>query len=76
MEKEWKDWTETELIEEAQRGAQGQGATIEMLRRIALVAQQKTTTRLTWVIGICTFLLLIAAYAQIYLTWLIVFPPK
>jgi hypothetical protein len=38
----WQNMTDDELIEEAQAGLRGQGATIEMLRRIALVAQQNT----------------------------------
>ena len=72
MANRWREMTDEQLIEEAQIGLRGQGATIDMLRRIALVAQQNTTRRLTWVISICTVLLLAAASAQIYLQWLVV----
>ena len=67
MTNEWQNRTDQELIEEAQTGVRGQGATIEMLRRVFVAAQQKTTRRLTWAIGVCTFLLLFAAGIQIYL---------
>ena len=73
MANKWRNMSDDELIEEAQAGLRGQGASIEMLRRIALVAQQNTMRRLTWVIGACTALLLVAAGIQIYLQWLLLF---
>ena len=76
MANKWEDiqkMTEEELIVEANTGLRGQGATIEMLRRIGLVAQQKTMRRLTWVIAFCTALLLVTGGIQIYLQWLLLF---
>ena len=73
MANRWRNMTDDELIEEAQTGLRGQGATLEMLRRNTLVAQQNTMRRLTWVIGVCTTLLLVAAGIQIYLQWLLLF---
>jgi hypothetical protein len=32
--KPWKEWTDTELADEAQQGVRGQGAVIEMMRRL------------------------------------------
>ncbi len=69
MATRWENMTDDELTEEAQTGLRGQGATIEMLRRIARVAQQNTTRRLTWVVVICTVLLLLGQWTQIYLQW-------
>ncbi len=69
MANEWRMKTDEELIDEAQKGVRGQGATIEMLRRIAHGAQQTAVRRLTYVIAICTVLLLFAAGVQIYLQW-------
>ncbi len=69
MATRWENMTDDELTEVAQAGLTGQGATIEMLRRISRVAQQNTTRRLTWVIVTCTVLLLLAQSAQLYLQW-------
>ncbi len=69
MATRWENMSEDELIEEAQIGLRGQGATIEMLRRIARVAAQNTTRRLTWVIVVCTLLILIGQGLQIYFQW-------
>ncbi len=38
MATRWENMTDDELTEEAQAGLRGQGAAIEMLRRIALEA--------------------------------------
>jgi hypothetical protein len=32
--KPWKEWSDTELADEAQQGVRGQGAVIEMMRRL------------------------------------------
>jgi len=52
MTRKWTDWTEEELADEAQIGRRGQGAVVEAMRRlrISLIAQQRTTNRLTWVL--------------------------
>ncbi|MEE8113198.1 MAG: hypothetical protein V3T23_02475 [Nitrososphaerales archaeon] len=53
-DKEWKNWTEKELADEAQTGQRGQGAVVEMMRRL-----KKSTTRLTWVLIVLTIILII-----------------
>ena len=53
-DKEWKNRTEKELADAAQSGLQGQGALVEMMRRL-----KKSTTRLTWVLIVLTIILII-----------------
>jgi hypothetical protein len=64
---EWRAMTDELLIQEAQMGLRGLGAVVEMSRRLLLVAQQDTMRRLTWLILSCTAIMLITAWADIYL---------
>ena len=52
MTNDWHKWTDEELAREAQEGLRGQGAVVEMMRRLrdAIVKQQRSTNWLTWVI--------------------------
>ena len=52
MAEDWADKTDQELAEEANRGLSGQGAVVEMTRRLrdSNLAAEKATTRLTAVI--------------------------
>lgn len=60
----WSDedkWTDEKLAIEAQEGLRGQGAVVEMMRRLrdAIVKQQRSTNLLTWVIIGLTIVLVI-----------------
>ncbi len=60
----WSDedkWTDEKLAIEAQEGLRGQGAVVEMMRRLrdAIVKQQRSTNWLTWVIIGLTIVLVI-----------------
>ncbi len=60
----WSDedkWTDEKLAIEAQTGTRGQGAVVEMMRRlkVAIVKQQRSTNWLTWVIIGLTVVLVI-----------------
>ena len=64
----WSDedkWTDEKLADEAQVGRRGQGAIVEMLRRLreALLEQQRSANRLTWVI---LFLTVVLAFEVVY----------
>ena len=66
-DEQWQDRTDDNLVEEAQTGLRGQGAVVEMMRRLknSLVGQQKSTNRLTWGIALLTVALLILALIEI-----------
>jgi len=66
-DEQWQDRTDDNLVEEAQTGLRGQGAVVEMMRRLknSLVEQQKSTNRLTWGIALLTVALLILALIEI-----------
>ena len=59
MANDWHTRTDEELAKEAQTGLSGQGAIVEMMRRLrdAIVEQQRSTNRLTWVIIALTVVL-------------------
>ena len=72
MPKEWKDRTDDELTNEAQTGLRGQGATVEMMRRLrdALTIQQRATNRLTvWLIVLTVVLIGLALFEVIMFFW-------
>ena len=62
MPTNWRQMTDEDLIEEANTGLRGQGATIEMLRRM----QNKAIVRLSFVVGV---LALAIIALQLYLQW-------
>ena len=60
----WSDednWTDEKLAIEAQKGMRGQGAVVEMMRRlkVAIVKQERSTNSLAWVIISLTIVLVI-----------------
>ena len=64
-----ESYSDGELSDAAYAGKQA-GIDVEMMRRLkkSLERSNRAMGRLTWVIAICTVLLLIAAGIQIYLT--------
>ncbi len=71
MNKSWQDWPDHELVDEAQRGLRGQGAVVEMMRRLrdALVAQQWATNRLTRVLVVFAFVQ--ACLTALQIVWIL-----
>jgi hypothetical protein len=69
MGKEWKDWTDEELANEAQAGVRGQGALVEAMRRLrdGSIEQQNTANRLATKIYWLTWAMLAAVVVQIAL---------
>lgn len=71
MEKPWKDWVDEELANEAQKGLTGQGAQVEMMRRLrdAMLAQLEGSNRPAWVgIGLGV-VMAVAAIIQVCLAY-------
>ncbi len=70
MVNEWQKKTDDELVDEAQTGLRGQGAAVEMTRRLrdSLVKQLKATNRLTKWIRVLTFSLLVITAVIAWLT--------
>jgi predicted transcriptional regulator len=60
-QKSWKDWTDAELTDEAQQGLRGQGAAVEMARRL-----KDSNNRLTWVNVALTAAARIVAIVQVW----------
>ncbi|TSC73043.1 MAG: hypothetical protein G01um101438_66 [Parcubacteria group bacterium Gr01-1014_38] len=61
---EWAKKGDEELLETADIGLRGQGALVEMLRRL-----KNSTARLSVVNAILSVVMFLAALVQIYLTW-------
>jgi len=57
----WENSTDEQLAKEADAGLKGQGPVVTMMCRLrdALVEQQESTNRLTWVILGCTVVLVV-----------------
>jgi hypothetical protein len=62
MPKPWEDWKDKELVEEAQQGLRGQGALVEMMRRL-----KGSTTYLSWVMVGLAVVQVIVAIVQVVL---------
>ena len=71
----WQDKTDDQLAEEAQTGLRGQGATVEMMRRLreALVEHLRATNRLTAWLTVFTIVLLLVSVFQ---TIILLFGPE
>ncbi len=65
MTNDWHTRSDEELAKEANTGMGGQGAVVEMVRRlrVAIVEQQRSANRLTWVI---LFLTVVLAFEVVY----------
>jgi hypothetical protein len=59
--KAWKELTDTELADEAQHGLRGQGAGVEMMRRL-----KDSNNRLTFVNILLALAALVVAIVQIW----------
>jgi hypothetical protein len=72
---QWQDRTDDQLAEEAQTGLRGQGATVEMMRRLrdALVEHLRATNRLTAWLTVFTIVLLVVSVFQ---TIILLFGPE
>jgi hypothetical protein len=58
-QKPWKEWNDAELVDEAQQGLRGQGAAVEMTRRL-----KDSNNRLTYVNVVLTLAALVVAIVQ------------
>jgi len=69
MTKPWKDWSDDDLADEAQRGLQGQGAIVEAMRRhrSALLEEANSNTRLARVALFVALVGIGIAFAQLFI---------
>ncbi len=70
MSKDWQQMSDDDLVNEADTGLRGQGAPVEMMRRLrnALVDQLESTTRLTKRITWLTYVLVVLTVVIVGLT--------
>lgn len=67
-EQPWRDWSDDELADAADNGMRGQGAVVESLRRHreALIGQQASATRLSWIMLALTIVGILVAGAAVF----------
>ena len=61
MKRPWAEWTDEELANEAQEGLRGQGAVVEITRRLTVAVQKldhATTILSRWLL-VCTVALVV-----------------
>jgi hypothetical protein len=61
IQKPWNEWADAELADEAQQGLRGQGAVVEMMRRL-----KDSNNRLTYMSIAVTLAALVVAIVQVW----------